>query len=799
MVLPIWIDNLVAYSLQIAILAAAGTLLAYIFRLRLPRVSLVYWQVLLLACLFLPVLQKWEHPVVVQTSVGIETKEIFIRDTGITSDLEPAKIPVTETLLLILAAGAALRLIWLGLGFLRLRLYLRKSEQIPNAPPDTDRISSLIGVQARFFISDEIDSPATFGIFKPTVLLPRSFPEMSEACREAVVYHELLHVRRRDWALVLLEEIIRTILWFHPAVWWLLSRIRLTREQSVDLEAVKLLGSQQPYLDSLLEIARMHGRPKTFPAPLFLRERHLVQRVALLIKEVSMNRLRLALSLTGIVILLAGTVSLAAGWFPLTGTPEVVQEETSDTKSESQQIQAPAAPADPIPMPTVPQRIRPKQSNGKLQMNYTDADLRLIIKSMSDFLGMTPLIIDPQVQGTTTIHSSEPMSKDKALALFHQVLKTNNASLIEQNGIYQVVPIYSDLKTGGDNIEHQAPDVESETTPENSATPPRREGGGMGGDLARSQVNPTLSAGAESYSSQQAPKRIDEKDLQSKLIQRISPEYPGEARGGEVILDLTVNEKGDVTNVAVLRGDPLHIDSVVAAAKQWKYEPTLLNGTPIPVIATVTVKRNIVLPTHFVLPTEIPVNPNPDNAKWIEGNVLQSKLIHKVDPEYPELAKRARVKGKVTLAVTVNEEGYVSNVEVLGSHPMLRDASVKAVKQWKYEPTVLNGKAIPVIATVIVNFVLPEDTETDTPVGELRDPNVMVISLDESGQVSIDKEPVPIENLGRELQKIFRERPNKTLFLRVPANVNFSDVKKIVDIAKEAGADEIGLVTAKNR
>ena len=52
MALPLWMSNLIAYSLQIAILAAVGTLLAYVFRLRMPRVTLIYWQILLLACLF---------------------------------------------------------------------------------------------------------------------------------------------------------------------------------------------------------------------------------------------------------------------------------------------------------------------------------------------------------------------------------------------------------------------------------------------------------------------------------------------------------------------------------------------------------------------------------------------------------------------------------------------------------------------------------------------------------------------------------------------------------------------------
>ena len=334
MTLPVWMDNLIAYSLQIAILASAGTLLACLFRLRMPRVMLIYWQILLLACLVLPGLQNWKHPA--QFRAFATTEPVFYIAPGATVALNPKHpfLTTPELIGLVLGAGVCLRLIWLALGFLRLRLFLRNSQPLTGAMPVNQNLFSRIGARARFFISHEIDSPATVGIFSPMVILPGSFPGMSEPCREAIVCHELLHVRRRDWALIVVEEIVRSIYWFHPAVWWLLGRIHLAREQSVDREVVRLTGRRQPYLDSLLEIARSRGRPKAVPAPLFLRERHLVQRVALLIKEVSMNRLRLAVSLTGIAVLLAGTVRLAAGWFPLTGETEIAQQQPNPENSQ---------------------------------------------------------------------------------------------------------------------------------------------------------------------------------------------------------------------------------------------------------------------------------------------------------------------------------------------------------------------------------------------------------------------------------------------------------------------------------
>ena len=113
----------------------------------------------------------------------------------------------------------------------------------------------------------------------------------------------------------------------------------------------------------------------------------------------------------------------------------------------------------PAPVSPGPSQSSMQSSNGKLRLIFNDAELNAFIWQISELLNLTPLVIDSDVQGTVTIHSSEPMSKDEVLALFHLILKTKNVSLIEQNGIYQVVPISSALRTGVDLIEHPVPDV----------------------------------------------------------------------------------------------------------------------------------------------------------------------------------------------------------------------------------------------------------------------------------------------------------------------------------------------------
>jgi len=134
---------------------------------------------------------------------------------------------------------------------------------------------------------------------------------MDESHQRAVACHEFLHVARRDWLLNLLEELVLTLFWFHPAIWWTIRNIRLGREQVVDREVVALTGARKPYLHALLEIAGV-ARAMPVPAPLFLLESQLARRVASLVKEVRMSKPRLIASL---VIALA--VLVAAGWWAI--------------------------------------------------------------------------------------------------------------------------------------------------------------------------------------------------------------------------------------------------------------------------------------------------------------------------------------------------------------------------------------------------------------------------------------------------------------------------------------------------
>ena len=87
----------------------------------------------------------------------------------------------------------------------------------------------------------------------------------------------------------------------------------------------------------------------------------------------------------------------------------------------------------------------------------------------------------------------------------------------------------------------------------------------------------------------------------------------------------------------------------------------------------------------------------------------QAVLLKRVDPEYPTFAKRAGIHGAVVLHATVDREGGIIELAVVSGPIQLRQAAVDAVRQWRYQPYVLNGLAVDIQTTITVNFVLPDD------------------------------------------------------------------------------------------
>jgi len=99
------------------------------------------------------------------------------------------------------------------------------------------------------------------------------------------------------------------------------------------------------------------------------------------------------------------------------------------------------------------------------------------------------------------------------------------------------------------------------------------------------------------------------------------------------------------------------------------------------------------------------LGPEPQAVR-VGGGIVEPRKLHSVPPVYPETAVRARVQGTVVLECTISPEGRVTDVRVLRGVPLLDGAAIHAVRQWVYTPTLLDGRPVPVIMTVTVNFRL---------------------------------------------------------------------------------------------
>ena len=301
----VWLADVVAWWLQAGVITMLAALLLRTIRPHSPRAILAYLQALLSICLLLPVLEPWRSASVASRISAHVAATLHANTVG------AIRFSVPSVVLVLLIAGAGVRLIWLRIGYRRLCRHRRDAWPLGvevAAPQES------LGARAELRISSEISVPVTFGFRHPTILLPARWFDLDSQSRSAVVCHELLHVRRHDWAFHAAEEVIRALAWFHPAVWWLIAEIRLAREQVVDRLVVSLTGAPKPYAEVLLAFA---GVDACVTAPAFVHKRHLARRIQSIFEEVTMTRSRLLFSFASITVCLAVAGGVAVWAFPM--------------------------------------------------------------------------------------------------------------------------------------------------------------------------------------------------------------------------------------------------------------------------------------------------------------------------------------------------------------------------------------------------------------------------------------------------------------------------------------------------
>lgn len=201
----------------------------------------------------------------------------------------------------------------------------------------------------RYCQSLQLDAPAVAGWIRPVVLLPvTALTGLDEIQLEAVIAHELAHIRRYDAFVNLFQVAAETVLFYHPAVWWLGKRIRAERENCCDDEAVALCGSPVIYARALAHMAEWKAAPQLAMAA---NRQPLVERIARLLgADRTGDSLRGANLSAGVLCL---SLALLAGGACL-GNAHKTQAQTPAPAPAPSAVARPATPARPEPMASAP-------------------------------------------------------------------------------------------------------------------------------------------------------------------------------------------------------------------------------------------------------------------------------------------------------------------------------------------------------------------------------------------------------------------------------------------------------------
>jgi TonB family protein len=583
------LTDLIAWSAQVACIVAVGGLLPTLLRLEAPGVRYGYFRALLALCLALPWLQGRQAVAGGASSQTFTT--VFI---GVAAPAEAVAaapgFPWIAALGVGIALGILARVVWMAVGLGRLAR-LRSAGYVLPGYEEHEEPQHALGTRAEIRYVVGLRQPVTFGMRRPIVLLPDSLREHPIHVQRAVLSHELIHVQRHDWMWLVGEEVVRAVLWFHPGVWWLISRVQLAREEVVDELAMLATGTRRGYIEALAAFA---DETPLVPAAAFARRRHLFRRMRLIAREAGMSSKRIAWSCAVMALVVTTGSWYAVGAFPLTEPAQDIQNEIGPLEKQAQ----PITPENPIPRrtysvdPVYPAEAAAVDANAMITLMITLDQFGRVAEIRR--LGVAPI-------GSARLNLAPP--DPETLSSAYDALVRSAADAVRQ-WTYDP-PAEAPLSI---RVTFAFPSNGKPRLVAHDGWSLARPGefigfgaiGGRGGapQFAAPPPPPPPPPPADSDTTA-APwatgaVRIGGAILVPTKTKHVNPGYPALAQSakvqGVVIIEALIGTNGKVTNARVLRSIPLLDQAALDAVMQWEFTPTRLNGQPVPVVMTMTVQ-----------------------------------------------------------------------------------------------------------------------------------------------------------------------------------------------------------------
>jgi TonB family protein len=561
-----------------------------------------------------------------------------------------------------------------------------------------EELKTRFGVRrvVRLLQTARVEAPAVIGWLRPVVLMPAGcLTRLSTAQVEALLVHELAHIRRHDYLVNVLQSVAEAVLFYHPAVWWVSKQMRLERECRCDALAVEAGGDALGYARALsfLETRRAFLQEVTLGANggvLTMRIKRLLG-----VRESSVASQGAAFALLAAVIVLPG------GYWATTARAERNTAHVVLAQAGSE-----AAPA-------------PYQ-------RWVDQDVLWIIapEEKAAFLSLKSdeerdHFIEQFWSRREAAQSGAKAEHYRRIAYANAHFATSQPGYLSDRGhLYIVMGRPESIDShpaGAAPYEVWRYGGKDYAFVDGCACGDYRLKTFAGKPLAAVAQKPKVQMARFEPQTAQTPQRISGGVMAGQLISRVDPVYPAEAKSqrieGTVVLRAVISKEGTIENLQVVSGPKELMGSSIEAVKQWTYKPYLLNGEPTEVDTTITV--------NYTLGDTASGAPGKESVwlpavKSVPSSVMAGQLVSHPPPVYPPEAKAKGIQGAVVLRALITREGKVKGVELMSMPSDLDRSAIDAVLQWVYKPYLLNGEPTEVQTTITVNYTLADEHATVT-------------------------------------------------------------------------------------
>jgi bla regulator protein blaR1 len=551
------------------------------------------------------------------------------------------------------------------------------------------RIEQLGGVRnpIGILLSRSSLEPGIFGITRPVLLWPEGIStHLEDAHLEAVLAHEVWHVRRRDNLFAALHMLVEAVFWFYPLVWWLGSRLVEERERACDEEVVELGSDRQVYAESILKVCEFClGSP--LPCVSGVTGADLKRRMVHIMNDRILHKLNFAKKL-----LLAVAASLAIA-IPITfglfhASPSRAQESTATSNASAPVFSSVSIKTHES---TEPGRTKMMFSlrdgsfvaNGAtlerlIQIAYHVPDAQ--ISGPRDILTKTKFDIEAKLDPSFVAAVPQQSSGDKNFD-DQAILKSILAERFKLVTHYEVrtLPAFDlvtdergpKLQNSGDGpsmMHFGRGELSSTGTPLELLTAQ------LSAHLGLPVMDKTGLKGNYAFNLHWMPDAAEDQRLQQSG-EPVAPDSPSDSNAPT----LTTALQEQLGLKLVPHTEPVHVLVI----------------------------------DHAELPSEGESVGQTENGASsaplrVPREVMNGLVREKVAPQYPDAARKARIQGTVILDATIGKSGDVENLQIISGHPQLVPAAIEAVKDWKYNPYVINGEPTDVQTQVQVNFTLSD-------------------------------------------------------------------------------------------